>query len=184
MVIRLNRFNLYLFLSLAAAVACGCHTPVAKHKDKKVLATLRLHQEVNFDPMGSTEVATVHRDPLVTMTIRKEYFLSEANVKQASVIDTMGGFALSIQFDRQGSWLLEQYTAASRGRHIAIFSQFAAPKEAKLNDGHWLAAPKILNHITDGLFVFTADVTREEAEQIALGLNNVAREVQDPAPGE
>jgi hypothetical protein len=29
--------------------------------------------------------------------------------------------------------------------------------------------------ITDGVLVFTPDTTREEAENIALGLNNVAK---------
>ena len=183
MIIRAHRFNTILLLSITVALACGCHTP--KSKQKQVLATIHLHEEMNPDPMGSTEVITVHRDPLVTMNVRKEYFLGEANVKAASVVDTLGGsYALSIQFDRQGSWLLEEYTAASRGRHIAIFSQFVNPKEDTLNKGHWLAAPKIVNHITDGLFIFTPDVTREEAEQIAVGLNNVAKNVQNPAPGE
>lgn len=182
MIIRPHRFNTYLLLSILVALACGCHTAESKHK--QVVATLHLHQQMNPDPMGSTEVITVHKDPLVTMTVRREYFLTEANIKAASVIDTLGGYALSIQFDRQGSWLLEEYTAASRGRHIAIFSQFVNPKEEKINQGHWLAAPKIVNHITDGLFIFTPDVTREEADQIALGLNNVAKKVQNPAPGE
>jgi hypothetical protein len=171
-----NRFNIYLLLVIAAGLICGCHTAEGKHK--KQLATLRLYQETNTDPMGRTEVATVHRDPLVQLIITKAPFLTEAHVKEVKVVDTVGGVALSIQFNRQGNWLLEQYTAAARGKHIAVFSQFVNRGEEKLNVGRWLAAPKIATHITDGLLTFTPDATREEAEQIALGLNNVAKKVQ------
>ena len=42
-------------------------------------------------------------------------------------------------------------------------------------EGRWLAAPRINKRIADGVLVFTPDATREEAEQIALGLNNLAQ---------
>jgi hypothetical protein len=44
-----------------------------------------------------------------------------------------------------------------------------------LKDCRWLAAPVISHRIGDGVLVFTPDATREEAEEIALGLNNVAK---------
>jgi preprotein translocase subunit SecD len=134
-----------------------------------------LHQEVHPDPTGHSETVTVHRDPEIKMTIDKEAFLNGSAVKEAKVIDVMGGFALQFQFDRQGTWLLEEFTANARGRHIAIFSQFEKPSEKKLNAGRWLAAPLISNIITNGVLTFTPDATREEAQDIALGLNNVAR---------
>jgi len=174
--IRWQRFNIYL--ALALGLACGCKAPVL-HKPPMVVSTLRLHEEAHRGPMGGTEAVTVHRDPPLTLTISKAFFLSEANVKTAKVIDTIGGFALSIQFDRQGSWLLEQYSLDARGKHIAIFSQFVNHGEEKINQGRWLAAPKIAARITDGLLNFTPDVTREEADQIVLGLNNVAKKAQE-----
>ncbi len=179
MKIRWDRFNLYLLLGLALALICGCQTPEGKRK--KVASTFHLHQETNPDPMGRTEQVPIYRQQPVMFTVEKTPFLTEADVKAAKVIDVLGGFALSIQFDRRGSLLLEQYTTANRGRHIAIFSQFDNPHEQNLNQGRWLAAPKIQNHITDGLLVFTPDATREEAEQIALGLNNVARKLDTGA---
>ena len=172
MIIRRYRFNFYLALVLTSALAIGCQS--TDRKEKKILSTLRLHLEMNPDPTGRSETADVYRESPVRFTIDKVPFLSEANVKQAKVIDVTGGFALEIQFDRQGSWLLEQYTAKP-SRHIVIMSQFAPPGEDKLNKGRWLAAPLVRNHITDGLFSFTPDATREEADRIALGLNNVAR---------
>jgi len=108
--------------------------------------------------------------------------LTEGNVKEAKVIDTPGGFAVQLQFDEQGTWLLEEYTTANRNKHIVIASQFVAPGEEKINKGRWLAAPKIGTHITDGLFSFTPDATREEAERIAAGINNVAHKLASGEP--
>jgi len=175
-----RRFNLYLVLALGLVLVCGCHT--AEGKRKHVLSTLRLHQEVNADASGRSQQVHVYRDHPVAFIVDHAPFLTESNVKEAKIIEAVGGFALSIQFDRQGSWLLEQYTAANKSQHIAVFSQFDNPNEENLNTGRWLAAPLIQNHITDGLLIFTPDANRQEAEQIALGLNNVARKVQDNEP--
>jgi preprotein translocase subunit SecD len=86
----------------------------------------------------------------------------------------VGGFALRIQFDHAGTALLEQYSASNRGKKIAVFCQFGE----KLKDVRWLAAPVISRRISDGIFVFTPDATREEAEEIAVGLNNVFKKTQ------
>ena len=37
-----------------------------------------------------------------------------------------------------------------------------------------MAAPRIARRISNGVISFTPDATRDEAEQIAIGLNNVA----------
>lgn len=168
---------LYLILCLAVGVALGCKTS-EESKRKKQLSTLQLRQETNPDTMGRTESVAVYREHPVSFTVYKEPFLNEANVKAAKVVDTLGGFALRIEFDKEGSMLLEQYSSASLGRHILIFSQWDDTPDSKLNKGRWLAAPRIQTHITDGVFIFTPDATREEAENIALGLNNVARRLE------
>lgn len=170
-----GRFNLYLALLLFLGLVLGCQSP--KSKDKKVLSTLRLHQEMRPDPLGRTEKVKVYRDSPIEFTVDKVPFLTEADVKEAKVIDVTGGFALQIQFDRQGSWLLEQYTAQP-SRHILVNCQFFNPGEDKINLGRWLAAPMVRSHITDGLFIFTPDASREEAQRIALGLNNVAKKLE------
>ncbi len=167
---------MYLAMFVTLGLICGCQSE--KSSRKHPLSTFRMHQEMKQDPMGNAEVASVFREHPVMMTVARAPFLTEANVQGARVIDALGGFALSVQFDREGSWLLEQFTAANRGRHLVIFSQFVNPKEDKLNQGRWLAAPRIQANISDGLLIFTPDATREEAEQIALGLNNVAKKLQ------
>jgi hypothetical protein len=177
MIIRWRRFNIYLLLAVSAVLLCGCRS--AESKRKKQISTLRLHGEMNRDVTGRSEKIQIYRAQPVPLTVDKVPFVDEANVKEAKVIDALGGFALQIQFDRRGSWLLEQFSAALRDRHIAVFSQFVKPPAEKPEEARWLAAPLVTQAISNGLLVFTPDASREEAEQIALGLNNVAKKHKD-----
>jgi hypothetical protein len=47
-------------------------------------------------------------------------------------------------------------------------------------ENRFLGAPLITKRITDGVFVFTPDATREEAERIVAGLNNVIAKLKKP----
>ena len=173
-----RRFNVNLALALAAGLLAGCHTSEAK-KEKESLSTFQVYIETRRDATDRSQTVKVGREHPIAFTIEKEAFVTEPHVKEAKVISEVGGFALQVQLDRQGRWLLEQYTTANHGKHLVIFSQFAVPPDEKLNEGRWLAAPRISNNITNGLLSFTPDVTRAEAEQIALGLNHVAKRIQD-----
>ena len=128
--------------------------------------------------------ANISRANPVMVNVQKSPFLTEASVKEAKVVEVIGGFALRLKFDRQGGWLLEQYSTANLGKHVAIFSEFASPSDEKLNQGRWLAAPRINQRITDGTLAFTPDATRAEAEQIVVGLNNVAKKLHGKRSGE
>ena len=161
-----SRFNTYLFAAVVALIATsGCKSLGGK----KEASTLRLHMEVNPGSEGSAPVP-IYRENPVYVNVEKEAFLNEGSIAKASVVEVMGGFSIFVQFDRRGTWLLEQYTTANRGRRIGIMSQFGQVR--------WLAAPKISKPITDGTLVFTPDATREEAERIVRGLNNVAKKMQ------
>ncbi len=161
---RILRFNTYLML-LALVVGLGCKTA-----GKKDASTLRLHLEANPDPMGHTETVLIGRTDPFPVHVQKAPFLTELNIVQASVVDVMGGFQIMIQFDRQGTWLLEQYSTMAKDKHVAIFSQFGQAR--------WLAAPVFSRRIADGLLVFTPDATHEEAERIVRGLSALAKEVK------
>ena len=169
-----KRFNTYLLLALA--LVCGCQSPETKRK--KQFSTLRVHLEVNRDATDRNELAPISRANPVMVNVQKSPFLTEANVTQAKVVEVVGGFALRLQFDHEGTLLLEQYSRGNPGAHFAIFSQFAGPPDEKLNKGRWLAAPSINRHIANGVLVFTPDATREETDQIALGLNNLAKKLK------
>ncbi|MCI0745311.1 MAG: hypothetical protein L0Y58_07890 [Verrucomicrobia subdivision 3 bacterium] len=166
---RAARFNAYLAVALVASVGCGC-----KSAKEKEASTLRFHLETNPAPVERSVPVAVYRADPIFVNVESAPFLNEGHVKQASVVDALGAFQIMIQFNRKGSWLLEQYTTANKGKRIAIFSQFGQAR--------WLAAPVIVNRIGDGLFVFTPDATREESERIVNGINNVAKVMQKDNP--
>jgi hypothetical protein len=174
MMVRFGRFNIYLLLSLAACLFAGCSTPEERAR-KKETAALNVHLETSPQTGDRAESITVSRTSPIHLTVERDPFLSEAFVSEAKVISVMDGFAISIQFDRRGTWLLEQYSAANRGRHLAIRASFGK----ELAEARWLAAPRISTRIANGVLTFTPDATREEADQIVLGLNNVAKKIQD-----
>jgi preprotein translocase subunit SecD len=174
MIIGRSRFNIYL-LSLLVTVASGCHTPKEKEEanKEKQFSTLSLNIEVVPSSLDFSVDVPVFRGRPMTVTVDKDPFLTESQVSEAKVVDDQGGFVLEIKFEHRGTALLEQYTTIYPGKHIAIFSRFGNKK----SDSRWLAAPKITGRISSGILTFTPDATREEAEQIALGLNNVAKQV-------
>jgi hypothetical protein len=180
MMIRVNRFNIYLMLVLALALACGCRSPESKRN--QALARMSFNIEVSRgSPAASVQVPVYRQNP-VLINIHKAPFLTDQNILSVKVLSDVGGFALEIQLDRDGTILLEQQTVANRGRHFAVFCQWGTPPNWELNSGRWLAAPQFTRRITNGKIVFTPDTTREEAEQIAVGLNNVGKIAHD-TPG-
>jgi preprotein translocase subunit SecD len=170
MKIRWNRFNIYLAVALSAAAVCGCRSP-SESIAKKRLSTLRFHLQASRDAAVATKAIPVYRQQPFMLNVEKAPCLNESNVSEAKVVDVVGGFALRIQFDHAGTTQLEEVSTVNRGKRIAVFSQFGE----NLKEFRWLAAPVISRRITDGVFIFTPDATREEAEEIALGLNNTAK---------
>jgi SecD-like export protein len=170
MMVWTRRFNLYLAMAAALALLCGCQ--IFRHKGPS--AALRIHIQVNADSLGTSQTISVLRAEPVQLTISHDPILTEANIVAARVINSPGGFAIEVQFDENGSWLLEQYSAANPGGHFAIFGQWGD----KLANGRWLAAPLITRRIANGLLAFTPDASRAEADELVLGLNNVAAEMR------
>jgi len=119
MMVHRKRFNIYLVAALTALLACGCQSP--ETKKKKEVATLRLYIETNPHGLGHTQVASILREAPFDVTVEKNPFLTEGNVAEAKVINAMGGYAISVQFNTEGKMLLEQYTSANQGRKIAVF---------------------------------------------------------------
>jgi preprotein translocase subunit SecD len=158
-------FNAYLTVALLVLFCGGCQL-----FKKKEATILRVHLEVNPDGTDKNKPVPVYRQSPVYVNVDDASFLNEGHVEKASVIDALGSFQIMLQLDRQGKWLLEQYSVAHRGRRVAIYTEFGQAR--------WLAAPVLQKRIPDGVLVFTPDATREEAERIVLGLNNVAKRLQ------
>ncbi len=168
-----QRFNLYLMLVMVLALICGCQTHNPKHKKNQAVGALRIHLQANPNEVGPTDTISVLRSTPVSVTIGHDPVLTEANILTARVIDTPGGFAIEVHFDESGTLMLEQYSAANPGRHFVIFGQWGE----KLVNGRWLAAPLITRRISNGELAFTPDITRAEADELVLGLNNVSAKV-------
>jgi hypothetical protein len=164
-----GRFNLYLLLALVATIACGCRTH--KNDKSKQLATLRVHMQTGAGGISPAKKISIYRASPVDMSVEQEPFLTEAHVASAQVVNALGGFEIQIQLNRQGTWLLQEYSASNSGQRYAIFSQFGE----KGKESRWLAAPQFTRLINDGIIQFTPDATREEADEIVLGLNNLAK---------
>jgi len=163
-------FNTYLLLLLlCASPGWGCRSAAKDKKTgKKEYYVLRLHIEVNSDGTDKNVPVTIGRNAPFAVNVNKLPFLEELNIRRAEVVDDgLGGFAMKIEYNRQGTWLLEQYTVANKGKHVAVFAEFGEIR--------WLAAPRIDHRITDGVFTFTPDATREEAERLVLGVNNTVK---------
>jgi preprotein translocase subunit SecD len=162
------RFNLYL-LTLALLGLAACKSAEERKRDKTT-ATLRLYLEATPDGTARYQMIELAGVPVCAST---SHFLAENSVKQAEVINTRdGGFALDIQFDRHGLLVLDSITAANRGRRIILFTQFGRKDSGQ---ERWLAAPKISGRLSSGRLLFTPNAAREEADEIALGLNNGAK---------
>jgi len=171
MIIGRSRFNTYLLLALAAVSLCSCRTKTEEQKKSKLLATLRVHLEATSDDAMGTVTVPIYRASPVDLTVEKEPFLTEAHVASARVVSALGGFELQIQLNRQGIWLLQNYSASNPSKHFAIFSQFGE----KGKKARWLAAPIFTRVISSGIIQFTPDASREECDDIATGLNNLAK---------
>jgi len=164
------RFNLYLLLAVVALT--GCQTHKHEKKDKHV-SMMRFHLENRAQVAETGKTVSVLRSNPVMVTVDSEPCLTELNIVKAQLLETPGGFAIEVKFDERGTWGLEQLTSANSGRHFAIFSQWSD----KAKDSRWIAAPIISHRISNGVFSFTADTSREEAEAIVLGLNNMAEKL-------
>ena len=68
-------------------------------------------------------------------------------------------------------FVLDSVTNENHGRRVAIFTQYGVGKPEL---SRWLAAP-YGSPITDGVLLFTPLASREESDEIVLGLNNVAK---------
>jgi preprotein translocase subunit SecD len=162
-------FNTYFWLTLLACswLGAGCQTT---RSEKRAEASLRFHLESNLDGTERTTPVAIGRSEPFALSIETRPFLTEFNIERAAVVIAPGGFAMSVQFDREGTWILEQYSIAHKGKRAAIVAEFGELR--------WIAAPLMRDRIANGMFVFTPDTTREEADKIARGVNRVAELVR------
>lgn len=165
-------FNLYVLCVLALVVA-GCASS-GKGKRSKEMALLSLHLEENPDGTPRNQIVYVSREHRVPVSVQVTPFLDQRSLTKAILTEELGGFAIALQFERHGTWALEQMTTSYKDARLAVLCRWTNGKE---RDTRWLAAPRIEQAVTNGVFIFTPDATRQEAELIVRGLNNVAVQI-------
>jgi hypothetical protein len=175
MIIRRSGFNIYLLPLLLSLLMAGCRTEEGKIRHQ--YSAFTVHLETRSDQKDSTKLISVLRSAPMLLNIEKEPFLNESMVKSAKVMDVpQGGFVLQIELTKSASLTLEQYSARSLGKRFAIYGEFGQQTARNVfPHSRWLAAPVIDRRISNGTLVFTPDADRKEAEDFALGLNNLAR---------
>ena len=162
-------FNGILIL-VAAALAGGCTTSEDRIL-KKQTSTLRVHVEADAGVSDRSSAVSIHRAKPMLLNVDREVVLDERDVANALLVDQPGDlFAVEINFNSHGARVLERISVVSRGRRMAIFSEFG--------EARWLAAPVIAARNTSGRIVFTPDATREEAQRFVRGLNNLVRKME------
>ena len=164
-------FNLYLLLLAGLFAGAGCQSD--KDKGDKHLASLRIHLENRAQLPGVGKTVSVIRANPVLVTINEDPVLTEASIVRANLLDTPVGYAVEVKFDETGTYTLEQYTSAYEGKHFVIFGQWSEDS----TNSRWLAAPLITHRIINGTLAFTPDASHEEAKQLVLGLNNMAKKI-------
>lgn len=147
----------------------GCKTP--KDPNEKLATLMQVYLESNEVTALPSRTAQVYRAAPVDIEIETMPLLTEENVVDAKVIDQMGTYALMIEFDNRGKWLLEYQSSSFQGRRLVIAAQFGEKQEQE----RWLGAPALNRKVANGRIIFTPDATLEECYQIVAGLNNLAR---------
>jgi preprotein translocase subunit SecD len=165
-------FNLIFALFLLLAVA-GCQSGEKFDKEKQP-AVLRFHLETNPDGTHHNSPVEVYRAHPFVVNVERDPALDEGFIKDVQVVDVddHGGFGIKVIFDESGRRRLQDVTVANKGKHLAIMAEWTETR--------WLAAPLITKNISNGIFIFTPDATREESEAIVRGVKHAIKEFQEP----
>ena len=166
---RIARFNAFLLAALA--VLSGLMVSCSSPGEGKGLASIQFHLEMNPDGTDKIGPVTIGRSVPFQVTVDKVSFLSERQLLEAQIVEHEGTFAIKLKFDQKGTWLLEQYTTAHRGKRAAIMARWEG-------QGRWIGAPRMEQRQADGTFEFTPDASREETEKFVEGLNKSAKAIQ------
>jgi hypothetical protein len=163
-------FNTYLVLGLVL-LEVGCATS-EEGKLKSQKSVLGVFLQARHPDKDRTMEVTVNRTSPVRITVDKGEKLNEVSLVRAEVVKDLGdSYSIKLQFDRHGTWYLEDMSASNVGRHLAILGKFDEVDR-------WLAAPIIPRRIGDGVLVFTPDASLEESERFVRGLNNVVEKAK------
>lgn len=170
-----NRFNLIFSLTvifLVVLTGIGCKSAEERKKDK-YMVSLSFHLETSRDGTNRNYTIQVLRSNPIPVNVEVAPFVDPSHIQSATLIDTLGGFAIQVTMNNSGSFRMQNITASNRQRRVAVQMIDSDNKQ------RWLAAPIIIQPINNGSFIFTPDVdSREEAEKIVNGVNNMVKKIE------
>lgn len=159
----LKTINIYLLgVALLMVAVVGCES---KEEKQKKSAMIQLHLEVDGDVVRRSSEVPIIRSTPVMINLAEDVIVPDYYMESARMVETPeGGYAIRLKYDLQGTWTLRNVTAVNIGKHIGVYAAFHP-------DTRWLAAPVINKAITNGVFSFIPDASREEARRIVDGVN-------------
>src|SRR4051795_1563256 len=98
-----RRFNIYFLLALTLIAGPSCRstkpTESTKNKPLRQLTRLSIYLETRADASNRHQVASIFREHPIPITVEKSPFLNEHYIAEASIVETVGGFTIQLQFD-------------------------------------------------------------------------------------
>lgn len=161
---------------LCLIMLSGCSSTAKKPYEKrsrnpeKQMGIMRIYLETHEDGIRTQEVQVLRSSPF-DVTVDRAPILSEAQMTQVRVVNNEFGFHIEVDFDKRGTWLLESYSATNVGRKFVVMTEF--PEQI------WMAAPIVRTRIGNGTFSFTPDATVDEANRMAMAVNNSIRKIKN-----
>ena len=126
----------------------------------KNAAIMRMYLPASPALPQTRRVPVTIRTPALTLEVDSLPVLSESDLDHADVTGEGDNFDMRFFFNSHGTIKLDSVSLNSRGQLLVV-----------IINGVAVAAPQLRERIVDGVFEFTPDITRTEADTVVKGLN-------------
>ncbi len=144
-------------------ICCVLGLTACVTKPPKNMTTLRIHVPATEASSPQRRMQVAIRVPELTLQVDAQPVLTEADLDHAQVTGEGENLGLRLYFNTHGTIVLDTVSLNYRSQMLVIMINGAA-----------IGAPLIKDRIVDGVFEFTPDLSREQAEKIVAGLNATA----------
>ena len=142
-------------LVFALLVAGGC-----KSKPPENAVTMTMHLPATVTTPQDRRVPVILRAPTMSFLVDGVAVFTEDDLDSAEFKEDAEGFRMRFTFNTAGTIRLDVLTNEHRGSLVVVY----------LNNQP-VGVPQLKHRIVDGMFEFTPNVSREEAELLIAGLN-------------
>jgi len=132
----------------------ACHTGPPKDA-----VTLRMHLPASPALQPTRRMMVEVHTPAMSLQVDRLPVLSENDLDHAELVGEGENYDMRLTFTTHGTIVLDTVTINARGQQLVIMLNNIA-----------VAAPMLSHRIADGVFEFTPDMPREEAEKVVKGL--------------